>query len=216
MTDWKKLEDEVDNAINKGCPIDFDSKTIKECEYQQRVAEDRLSWMGVKINIIIFIAAVGTSISIAFIRIIDLQDLIGYLFGIFVIIGLILVFKPLMHGYHNCRRIILKAEKRISSGGNIEPTRAQETTNTPQQVQENVPRRRENVGQIEYIKAILDFLKLFVSATLAAMFLIVVYNLQTSGTNVINVNLSLGILGFLLIAEFVAYVWIMLKLKDLP
>ncbi len=33
MTDWKKLEDEVDNAINKGCPIDFDSKEPNESKY---------------------------------------------------------------------------------------------------------------------------------------------------------------------------------------
>lgn len=118
MTDWKKLEAEVDKAI-KGCPLSFDYKTIKECKYQQKVAEDRLSWIEVQINIIIFIAAFGASISVAFIRINDPNELIGYFLGIITIflIGFIIYFyiKP---RYNRCIRIILDAEQRILSIGN--------------------------------------------------------------------------------------------------
>ena len=38
----------------------------------------------------------------------------------------------------------------------------------------------------EYIKAELDLIKLFISAILAAAFLIAVYNLQTGGVHVFN------------------------------
>lgn len=115
MTDWKKLEDEVDKAIKKNCLVNFDSKTMKECKYQQKVAEDILSFIVVQINAIIFIAAVGVSISIAFIRIIDLAALTGYFIGIIIIvIGALMLFY-IKYRYNRCSRIILDAEKCILS-----------------------------------------------------------------------------------------------------
>jgi hypothetical protein len=65
MVDWKKLEDEVDNAIEKGYLINFESKTIKECKYIQKVADERLSWLGIKINPFILLVAAGISLVIA-------------------------------------------------------------------------------------------------------------------------------------------------------
>ena len=46
----------------------------------------------------------------------------------------------------------------------------------------------------DYIKAKLDLIKIFISATVAAMFLIAVYNLQTGGVHAVIMILSVIIL----------------------
>lgn len=215
MTDWKKLEAEVDKAI-KGCPIDFDSKTKKECEYQQKVAEDRLSWMGVKINIIIFIAAVGFSILISFIRISEVIDIIGYSIAFIIIIAIYFFFyRPLMHEYGNCRRIILEAEERIISKDSIEHKEQQETTNNPPQVPENSTSKNQNIGKIELIKAGLDLYKILISAIVVACLGLGVYYLQSSKPDVVIVLIAIILLTVPLSISVWRYRKIAEKLKDL-
>ncbi len=66
----------------------------------------------------------------------------------------------------------------------------------------------------EFIKAKLDLLKLFISATLAAMFLIVVYNLQTGGVHAFTTILAEIILLPLLLFEIWEYLKIAKKLRN--
>lgn len=66
----------------------------------------------------------------------------------------------------------------------------------------------------ECIKAKLDLIKLFISATLAAMFLIAVYNLQTGGVHVFTTILAEIILLPLLLFEIREYLKIAKKLRN--
>lgn len=219
MVDWKKLEDDVNRAIEKGCPIDdFESKELKEYKYIQKAAEDRLTVLERQVNLIIFIGAVAVSLGVPFIFAKEWNQIefIAYVVATIIFIGGICWGRYLRPQNKRCRKIILDTEQRILSMTNAEPRQTQLIPNTPSLVQENVPHRGRNIAQIEFIKAGLDFLKLLASATLAGMFLIVVYNLKTAGANFINVNFSIGILGFILIIEFAVYVAFMFKLKDLP
>ena len=67
----------------------------------------------------------------------------------------------------------------------------------------------------EHIKARLDFLKLFINATLATMFLIAVYNLQTGGVHAVTMILAEIILLSLLLFESITYMRIAKKLLKL-
>ena len=66
----------------------------------------------------------------------------------------------------------------------------------------------------EYIKAKLDLLKLFISATLAAMFLIGVYNLQTGGVHMVIMISAEIILLPLLLFEILTYLQIAKELRN--
>lgn len=66
----------------------------------------------------------------------------------------------------------------------------------------------------EYIKAQLDLLKLFISATLAALFLICFYNLQTEGVHVFTNSLAVIILSLVLLLEIWKYFKIAKKLLE--
>lgn len=66
----------------------------------------------------------------------------------------------------------------------------------------------------EYIKAQLDLLKLFISATLAALFLICLYNLQTGGVHVFINSLAVIILSPVLLLEIWKYFKIAKKLLE--
>lgn len=66
----------------------------------------------------------------------------------------------------------------------------------------------------EYIKAQLDYIKLFISATLVTIFLIGVYNLQTGGVDVINMALGVIIFLFVLAIETWMYVQTAKKLRE--
>lgn len=57
----------------------------------------------------------------------------------------------------------------------------------------------------EFIKAKLDLFKLFISATLAAIFLILIYNLQTGGVHAVTLGLAEIILLTLLLFETRVY-----------
>ena len=46
----------------------------------------------------------------------------------------------------------------------------------------------------EFIKAKLDLIKLYISAVLAAVFLIAVYNLQTGGVHIVNTMIGVIVL----------------------
>lgn len=127
--DWKKLEDEVSNAIKEGCPIIFDSRPIEECKYQQKVAENIISRLGIWISVIIFLAAIGVSFVIAVDALKDLiaainnKDLkyMSYLFIGFIFLGIAVfnVYRSKQE-YNAGSRIILDAEKRILSEGSKE------------------------------------------------------------------------------------------------
>jgi len=220
MTDWKKLEDEVDIAIKKGCPINFDSKTIEEGKYQQKVAEDILSFIGVQINAIIFCAAFGVSISIAFIGLIDLAALTGYSLGIIILVISSLILLHIKNKYNRCRRIILNAEKRIISGDSIKPEPPQETTNTPPQVQENTQSKGQSIGQIEFIKARLDLNKMIMSALFGFMLVIAwttIQNIHTWDRNIIAIAIIVNLsFGYIMDNYRKIYIKTMNELKDLP
>lgn len=136
MVDWKKLEDEVENAIRKDCSITFDSKTIKECEYQQKVADDKKSRLEYRVSIIILLIGLGASTSIAFSNIFNLETLVKYLIGIiFMAIGGVALFQT-KGIYERCSRIILNAEKRILSDDNSkEPNQQQETPQNQERIE---------------------------------------------------------------------------------
>ena len=54
----------------------------------------------------------------------------------------------------------------------------------------------------EYVKAQVDFLKMMINTIVAVMFAISLYNLQTSGGNLVNVTISMVIIGFVLIVVY--------------
>lgn len=66
----------------------------------------------------------------------------------------------------------------------------------------------------EYIKAELDLMKLFISAILAAAFLIAVYNLQTGGVHVFNTTCAVIVLAFALSLASCRYLQIAKKLLE--
>lgn len=127
MVNWKKLEDEVDNAINKGCHIKFDSKTKEECKYQQKYAEDKRLIYERVFNIVIFGAAIG--IPIFTIGLLE-NKFVEYFFGIIIVI-FVLVMKKYILGnkFRVCSEIILDAEKRILLENSGETKMEQETSN---------------------------------------------------------------------------------------
>jgi len=57
----------------------------------------------------------------------------------------------------------------------------------------------------EYVKAQVDFLKMMMSTIVGVMFPISIYNLQTSGTNFINVTISIVIISIVSIAVYLVY-----------
>ena len=66
----------------------------------------------------------------------------------------------------------------------------------------------------EYIKAELDLMKLFISAILAAAFLIAVYNLQTGGVHVANTTRAVILLASVLLLAIWIYLQIAKKLLE--
>lgn len=216
MVDWKKLEDEVNRAIDKGCPISFESNSPKECIYQQKCAEIKLSNYELVLSIIIFLIAIGISYMSTTYKDKDIfSDIIFWLGLSAVILGSIAGLFW-MNLYNRCKRIILGAEKRILSETDAEPRTTQETTNTPPQAQENVPSIGGNVGKIEYTKAKLDLLKLIMSGTIVAMASVVIYNLQSSGSNFIPGLFIIIVFGVLVSYLGKQYSKTMDELKDMP
>lgn len=116
MVDWKKLEDEVDTAINKDCYIDLESKEPKECKYIQKVAEDRFTVFERKVNLIIFVAAIGASLAIPAISTRGLAEFYEYVTAILLFVSGIFWGLYLRPRNKRCRRIILDAEQKILSG----------------------------------------------------------------------------------------------------
>ena len=58
----------------------------------------------------------------------------------------------------------------------------------------------------EYVKALVDFLKIMISTIVGVVFAITIYNLQTSGANLVNVNISIAIIGSILTVCLLVYV----------
>lgn len=111
----KNLEKEVDEAAIKGAPIDFNSKTIKECKYIQKYAEIKLSHFEVGFTVIIFTMAIGASYVIAFI---GSSEVYGGLYrnsGLILLFIGFFIFYLWLRWYNNVKKIILDAEKRLLS-----------------------------------------------------------------------------------------------------
>lgn len=172
---YKDLETDVDKAIIKSSPELFKNKTPKECKYIQKIAEDRLSKLEIKINAIIFIAAVAVSFVVPFITI--EKGKIGFLVGVIIIIPALFLeyfyWKPKDEA---CRRIILDAEQRLPEGS-VESKQKQEINNITSNTQ-------ENPISIEYIKAQLDLLKLIMAGFLGGMLVLSNSILQTNMTDI--------------------------------
>jgi hypothetical protein len=92
MVDWKKLEDEVNRAIEKGCPISFESKSPKECVYQQKCAEINLSNYELLLSIIIFIIAIGISYMLTTYKDQDIFSNLIFWLGLFAVISGFIVY----------------------------------------------------------------------------------------------------------------------------
>jgi hypothetical protein len=114
MTDWKKLEDDVDNAIKKGCPINFDTKKPEERRYIQKCAEIYISLYGILLSIAFFAVAIGIAYILLFFQDNKMWP-IAILGSFLLIIGYLLTHIPPTYlatsNMKNCRRIILDAEK---------------------------------------------------------------------------------------------------------
>ncbi len=110
--DYDDLENVVDKAIKNECCICFNCIKPEQSKYIQKIAEDRLSDSEIKINMVIFIAAIAVSFTVPFIT--TREGEIGYLAGVIIIIFAIFYGKYLCKPRRNtCRRIILDVEKRL-------------------------------------------------------------------------------------------------------
>ncbi len=158
--DSVKLEKEVNEEINKNISIKFDDKTQKESKYMQKYAEGRLIDLGGELNIIILVTAVAMSLGFYSFYLRTLTEIFAFTIGIIFLLGGIYWVFNLKKRYKRCHKIILDAEKRILSEDIVEPKQPQESTNVPLQAQENTSSKGQSIGQIEYIKAKLDFLKI--------------------------------------------------------
>ncbi len=72
-----------------------------------------------------------------------------------------------------------------------------------------------NMTQKDYVKEYLGFLKILMSGLIGAMFLIALYNLQTSGFFAIA-SVSIVFLGLVFILLSILHFRLMNELKDLP
>ena len=182
--DYNALEKEANRAtVKKSYHIDFASKTIKECRYIKTFAEVELQSIQDVLALIILLLAMGTGLIPTF----PLYGAIGFFIAF-------LLFQFLYKRLNNnCRRIVLDAEKRILSEDTVEPKQPQETTNAPQ-AQENTSSKGQSRGQIEYIKAKLDFLKIMISAFIVGIFGFGVYIFQSQKPNIIYVLVGIIIL----------------------
>lgn len=124
--DWEKLEKEVYDAIAKKDEslIDFNSKKIEECKYQQKVAEINFSIKVALFTIASFLISIGITYMTLFA---DKKMWLLVIEGIFLVIfGVVIIFissrlaksKYIFRAY---RKIILNAEKRLLSEGRVEP-----------------------------------------------------------------------------------------------
>lgn len=144
MVDWKKLEDEVDSAIEKNdaSSLNICYKTTEECKYIQKCAEVWSQPYSDALNITIFLATVAVAMLLLYFSI------NSYLKYIAVIIGLIFAYYAMkflksllpiiIKTPETRRRIILEAEKRILSETDAEPRQTQLITNTPPKAQERI------------------------------------------------------------------------------
>jgi hypothetical protein len=69
--------------------------------------------------------------------------------------------------------------------------------------------------QMDYVKAKLDLIKVSISAIIGAVFVLALYNLQTSGSNIIAVFILTAFLCILAIRIGMVYHTLMHQLKDL-
>ena len=67
----------------------------------------------------------------------------------------------------------------------------------------------------EYVKVQVDFLKMMMSTIVGVMFAISIYNLQTSGANLVNVTISIVITGIVSIAVYLVYNEYLKELKEM-
>lgn len=110
--DWKKLEKAIDDAIDKDEPyIIFKIIEPEECKYMLKVAEDRLSKLEIRINVIIFVAAVAVSFVVPLIT--THEGKIGYLVGVIIIMIAIVSGLIWKQKYCACKKIILNGERKI-------------------------------------------------------------------------------------------------------
>lgn len=193
----KNLETDVDEAIKNYSPELFKNKTLKECKYIQKVAENRLSKLEITINVIIFIATVA--LSFVFPYLITKEGIEYLLVGIIIfIIAICLAYYYWKPKYEACRRISLDAEQ-ILLEGSVEPKPQQETNNF-------ISTTQENPISIEYIKAQLDLLKMKMAGFLGGMLVLANSILQT---NKIDLKLILFTVLFvfmiLLITKYTNY-----------
>ncbi|VVB93298.1 Uncharacterised protein [uncultured archaeon] len=114
--DWKKLKDEVDNAIEKNDAgsIDFSSKDIYQCKFQQKCAEIEKSEFSPIMSAIIFGLAGGMGLISRF-KMDDLVSIYQTIMGLFLIYVAWFYFyrKFYIPGHKTCIEIIIDAEKRI-------------------------------------------------------------------------------------------------------
>lgn len=126
--DWKKLESEVNEItkvsffnilIKKNIPcIVFDSKTIKECKYIQKLAEFNISIYMSWFSIAIFVIALGFAYYITFYYQNFITSILGLIPAIIFTVFLVIFVFP---KYIISHKIILDAEKRILSDNKEEP-----------------------------------------------------------------------------------------------
>ena len=210
----KKISERFFNVPSRKAPIVFDSKRKEECEYIQKYAEIRISYYTTILAIIIFVIAIGLSYFITFYSSNIISSVAGAIMAIISSLALIVVIPK----YGIYCRIVLDAEKRILiiSEGSIEPNQSQATTNTQPQAHENTLSKSQNIGQIEFIKARLDFLKIMISAFTVAMLGLSAYYFQSQKPDVIY---ALVVIIVLCVPLFISY-WLYRKtadeLKDLP
>lgn len=218
--DWKTLEKEVDKAIEKKdvLLINFDSKTVKECRYIQKYIETFPN-LDDALSITIFLGGIGIASLYQF------YSTDSFFRYIFVVLGIVFAYYTLkflskimkfknnksMH-----RDIILNAEKRILSEGDIEPTPPEETTNISSQTQENPQPKSQSMGQTEYIKATLDLQKILISALFVGIVGLGAYYFQSQKPNVIIVLGAIIILSVPFFMGLKQFRKTMEKLKDMP
>ena len=114
-SDWNELEKLVARAISERKPhLIFKTIKVEDYKYIQKIAENHISVLEVRSNIIILIIATGLSASWLG-RNLKNEDIIIYSLGmtiLFISLYLVLKWRP---DYKISAEIILKAERKIQS-----------------------------------------------------------------------------------------------------
>ncbi len=114
--EWSDLQSEVDDAIKKrdASRIDFSSKTIYQCKFQQKYTEIEKSEFSALFSVIIFGFGLGTG-TILGLRSDDVASISKLIFGLVLMFGSwFILYRMIYTPMHDtCKEIIINTEKQI-------------------------------------------------------------------------------------------------------